>query len=280
MKGLKKFASALAPLALAFALHGCGGSSGGGPTAPGSGPPVGTVADLSRMVSGAFVAGSVLPTNADTTASLLGTMNVDGLRAAAALFISPTSGLQDAGTVTTRTGLVLPGSETALDKAQLTVSGFVQTVYSTLASHPLGVVLPFDGTSRHKFTVSGSSAVAAFSDSVTSVTLPVVTAPAPAASVSRAADLAVTWSDAGADTTVYCLAAVQSFADSTKFAIGALTLDTAGSCTIPTARLSLLPAGNARLSLARFRLVHHSIAGGRKVDLVSEAATTRSLTLN
>ena len=232
------------------------------------------------MISSTLVAGAVLPTNVDTTASLLGAMNVDGLRAAAALFLSATTGLQDAGTVTVRTGAALPGAEAALDKLQLTVMGFLQSAYTTLPSHPLGVVLPFDGTSRHRFTVGGSTSVMAFADSVTSVTLPVVSAPSPGATINRATGLAVLWTDAGTDTTLYCLAVVHSLTDSSKIAISDLVRDVDGACAVGSARLSALPAGNARFSLARFRLVHHTAAGGRKVDLVSEAATTRSVTLN
>ncbi len=273
-------ASAIGTLALLATLAGCGGGgSGDAPTGPVL-PPSGTAQDLANMISGSFVAGAVLPTNVDTTASLLATMNVNGLRAGLVLLLSPTTGLQDGGAISLRTGLAGSTSETALDKLQLRVSGLIQTVYTTLPSHPLGVVLPFDATTHHRFTVPGGTGVTAFEDSVLSVTLPAIASPAASATVSRAADLVVSWSNAGADTTVYCLALVRSQVDTTMGAISALVRDPDAQTTITTARLSTLPAGAARLALARFRLVHHSVAGGRKADLVSEAVETRSITLN
>jgi hypothetical protein len=267
---------ASAACALLLILPGCGGGSS--PTGP-TGPPTGTAAELAALIATSFIAGTLPPTNVDTTASFLATVNVNGLRASTVLFISPTTGLQDAGTVSVWTGATA-NTQTDLDKRQLVVSGILQTLYTTVTNHPLGINLPFDGTSFHRFTVSGSGSVPAFADSVLSVTLPAISAPSPGANVSRASDLTVSWSNAGSDTTIYCLAAVRSQSDSSTIAISTLVRDADGSTVIPAARLGAIPAGSAWLVLARFRLVHHAISGGRKLDLVCEAVETRAITLN
>ena len=265
-----------AALALLAIAAGCGkGSKVAGPAAP-----VGTIADLQRAIASAYVAGSVLPTNVDTTASLLATVDVDGLRAAAALFLY-LGNLADAGAVSARVNApVGPGvAESALDELSVNVSGLYQYVYTSLTAHPLGINLPFDGASYHRFTVAGSGSFPAFVDSVQSVAMITVSAPAASETVSRAADLAVIWSNAGADTTVYVICAVSSQVDTAKVAFGTLVRDVAGAAVVPTARLAALPAGAARLSVARYRLVYHA-EGGRAVGLACEAAQTRNLTLN
>lgn len=260
------------------ALVGCGKS----PTTP-TQPAIriGTFTDLTAMISASYPSGSQLPSNLDTTANILAGINVDGFSGSVALFPILSSGfltLSDAGTVTVRTGLGPAKSLTALDKLQLNVAATIHTVYTTLISHPLDLALAFDGTTYHAFTTSGTGAVPAMSDSVKSVTLPTISAPTLGANVSRAADLSVTWSDAGTDSTVYIMAFVGSDVDTTKFAAAALSRDQNGSVTVPSSQLSLMPNGAARLLLVRFRLVRRDLAG-RNIDLISEAVRRRAVVL-
>ncbi len=260
------------------ALVGCG-KSPTTPTQPAI--PTGTFNDLTAMISRSYPSGGQLPTNLDTTANILAGINVEGRAGAVALFPILSSGfvtLSDAGTVTVRTGLGPAKSLTVLDRLQLNVAATIHTVYTTLLSHPFDLALAFDGTTSHAFTTSGTSAVPAMNDSVKSVTLPTISAPSPGANVSRAADLTVSWGDAGTDSTVYIMAFVGSQVDTTQFAAAALTRDSNGSLNVPSVQLALMPNGNAELLLVRFRLVRRALAG-RKIDLISEAVRRRSVVL-
>ncbi len=268
------FAAAAALLAALLGLAGCGSSSH--TTAPT--PPAGnTLADLRAMLASTVVPGTVLPPNADTTATLLATMDVDGLRAASATFVVGAS-LAQAGTVSVEGNSGGGGGEIDLDRLTVNYGG-TQSTYTTLVSHPLGVNLAFDGSTFHRFTATGSATVSALVDSIRAVTLPTLATPAASADVPRASDLAVTWSDAGTDTTVYVIAAVGSTVDSAKIALGVLVRDVAGATSIPAARLGALPAGNATLAVTRYRLAYHT-PGGRKVGLACMGTRTRALTLN
>lgn len=257
---------------------GCGKS----PTTPTTpGVPTGTLDDLAVMITRSFPAGSELPTTLDTTANILAGINVEGFGGSVAAFPVLSGGfltLSDAGSVRVRTGLGAARTMTALDKLQLRVAGTVQTIYTTLISHPLGLALAFDGNTYHSFTVSGTAAVPALVDSVRSVTLPSLSAPSPGASASRATNLAVSWSDASTDSTVYMMVFVGSQVDTTKYAAAALVRDLAGSASVPAAQLSQLPNGAARLTAVRFRLVRRNL-GVRKVNLISEAVRLRDPTL-
>ena len=151
-------------------------------------------------------------------------------------------------------------------------------VYSSIPNLPHGLPIAFDGVLQHRFQVSGTAAFPALLDSVQSVALPVVTSPAAAAGVHRNADLAVTWSDAGTDSTIYVQCVVRSDADTTRLAWGQLVRDAAGATIVTTAQLSGLAAGSARLSVGRYRLLHH-LNGSHKVNLVCEATELRAVTL-
>lgn len=259
------------------ALAGCGGKSGGpaGPTIP-----TGTIDDLFALLDQAVVAGAVVPTNLDTAAtSLLYSLEVDGKRGATALFVQLTTASQtllDAGEVTIAP---VASGTVALGKHQLSVTGLLQTVYTTFITRPAGILLPFDGTTFHRFAVSGSGAVAAFTDSVKSVTAPAVASPAAGAVVDSLADLTVTWSNPGSDTTVYVICELRSNVDSTRFAAATIARDVDGSAVVPQARLLPLPPGPATLSVARYRLAPRLIAG-RVTAIVCESATTRGVTMN
>ncbi len=274
--------SARAPLARLLAaalLAACAAGCGSASKTSGPGAHVGTQQDVANMLDTAYVRGALPPPNADGSASLLAAMDVHGLRAAAALFVSG-SGFPSAGTVSVRTTPpAQPPQDVALDVLTTDYQGSPAYAYTTLVSHPLGVALAFDGAAYQRFTVSGSAAVPAFVDSVQSVTVPAVSAPADAAAAPRGSDLVVAWSDAGADTTVYVTCAVTSLVDSSQVAVGTLVRDVAGTATIPAARLGALPAGAARLAVARYRLVYHVLAGHR-TGLASEGTTVQGLTLN
>lgn len=267
---------ALAAALLLTLATGCGSS---GSTAPG-GPPTGTVAELLALIDRAIVPGAVLPQHVDTTAAYVATMDVEGFEAAFALFPTTLSPqvvqFSDAGAVSVRTGP--PLAETAFDKQQLVVNGFTMNVYSTLPSHPAGLALVFDGAVQHRFTVGGSSAVAAFSDSVLSVSRPPITAPAAAATVTRASGLAISWTPMGSDSTVYITAAVTSMVDSSLSVFATIARDLDGTTSVGGGVLSNLPPGAARLSLARSRIVRRS-AGARLVNLICEAVSTRTIEL-
>jgi hypothetical protein len=158
------------------------------------------------------------------------------------------------------------------------VSQKSQTVYTTFRQHPLGIALVFDGTAFHRTTVTGSADFPAFVDSVRSVAPIHASAPASGANVSRAADLTVTWTPMGSDTTVYVACGVASRVGP-QSAIAALARDVDGAATVRASALAGLPAGAARVGLARYRLVYHPV-GTRKVGLASESVEWTPLTLN
>lgn len=263
--------------AASLIASGCGGSSSS--TGP-SGPPTGTISELFALIDRSVISGAVLPTDIDTTAAILGALEVEGFRAAVGFFptfLSPQlAQFSDAGVVSLRTGG--SGGETALDKQQLVVSGFTMSIYSTLPSHPTGISLAFDGTTQHRFTVGGSSSVAAFTDSVKSVSKPVITAPAPGATITRASGLTLDWTAMGADTTVYVTGLIVSQVDSTFAAAATIARDVDGTTSIASGPLSGLPPGPARLTLARYRILRRD-AGARRINLVSEAVSLRTLEL-
>lgn len=264
-------------LSLAAALAGCGGSSSTtGPT----GPPTGTFNDLLALIDRSLITGAALPTDLDSTAAILGTVSVEGARGALALFptfLTPTvAQFSDAGIVSVRTGP--SGGETALDKQQLVVSGFTMNIYSSVPSHPAGIPLAFDGTTQHRFTVSGSTSVVAFVDSVLSVSQPVLTTPAPGATITRSAGLPIEWTAMGTDTTVYVTAVIVSMVDSSFSAAATIARDVEGRATIDAGPLTTLPIGAARLSVARYRLKRRD-AGARRVNLVCESVALRTLEL-
>ena len=279
MRCIRPLARHLAlPILFAATLLATGCGSGGG-TAP-NGPPIGTASELFALIDRSVISGAVLPTDIDTTAAIIGALDVEGFRAAVAFFptfLSPQLvQFSDAGVVSLRTGP--SGGETALDKQQLVVSGFTMNIYSTLPSHPAGIVLAFDGTTQHRFTVGGSSSVTAFTDSVKSVSQPAITSPGPAATITRASGLTLDWTPMGADTTVYVTGLIVSQVDSTLAAAATIARDVDGTTTIPSGRLTGLPPGPARLTLARYRILRRD-AGARRVNLVSEAVSLRTLEL-
>lgn len=265
----------LAALCLAAALAGCGGS--GKSVAPPL--PYGTLADVRAMVKRTYVPGTVLPPNADTTARLIAFMNVNGISGAAAVFVSGSS-LADAGTVTVRTHPLGSGvAEVALDKASLWYDGNRQYAYTTLPSHPLGLALPEDGIAYQRMTVGGNAGWPTFADSVRSVVVPQLALPGIGSNNLRNLDLQVSWSDPGADSTVYVICALTSEVDSTLSVTGTLARDTAGGAIISYRQLVPLPAGGATLAVTRYRLVYHAVSG-HSVGIASTGTTLRHIILS
>ena len=262
-------------LLLPAVLAGCGGSSKS--VAPHV--PSGTLADVRAMVKRTRVPGTVLPPNADTTASLIAFMNVSGTSGVSAVFVSGSS-FADAGTVTVRTHPLGSGVvEVALDRASLSYEGSLQYAYTTLVSHPLGLALLDDGIAYERVTVGGNSAWPAFADSVRSVVLPQLGAPGIGSNNVRSLDLQVAWSDPGADSTVYVICAITSEVDSTATVTGTLGRDTAGGAIISYRQLVPLPAGGATLAVTRYRLVYHAV-GGHSVGIASTGTTLRHIILS
>jgi hypothetical protein len=266
-------------VALAFlaagALAGCGRKH---PSAPG--PTGGTPDDFARLVQASYVSGAVLPTTLETQSSLLVTLDVEGVAVGAALFRSGTIYVA-AGTVAVRVNprtFAWPTVDT-LARQSVPVYNTPWFVYSSVPNLPALVPVVFDGVTRHHFEVSGTAAFPAFEDSVLSVARPVLSAPAAFAGVPRDADLAVSWSDAGTDSTVYVLCMLRSEVDTSRVAFGDLVRDQSGATSFPAPRLGVLPAGAARLSVARYRIARRT-NGALPVNLVCEATVLRALTLN
>ena len=261
-----------ATLAL-LALGSCGKSSKS--TAPVVPPSLTLGAAVRLFVPPSFTT----PAGLDTTASLLATTSLDGSRTGLAVFVSGAR-LVDAGQVYLRTlkaGVSDPDS-ILLVKLAGTLQGSTYVGYVTSPYTTEGIKIPFDGALSHVWNVKGSSAIPAFIDSVQSVTDVTVTAPIDNASVPRSSDLMVTWSDAGSASDVYVGAVVIASSDTTRHVAGNVMLSSAGSLAVPTARLALLPAGNATLAISRFRLVYKTL-GGHPTGFLVEAVKRHPIVL-
>lgn len=236
---------ALPALLVALALASCG-SDGGSPVGPPPTPPA--PINLVRLLQSILPDGYPLPTDIDTTASLLVALQTPTGQLAAAGFISGGTSV-NAGTVSVRAleGAVFDSS--TLSVLSLPFEGRLVNLYVAIPPP----TLPFDGITQHVWKASGAPQFPAFTDSVRSVEPADVTAPAPGAVVTRASGMAVTWSDAGADPAVQVVASVRSEVDTTRFALAAAA-DPAGTLTIPAGSLGGLPAGAARVTVARARL--------------------------
>jgi hypothetical protein len=258
---------ALVLLAL-LPLGGCGGKSS--PTAPG---PIQTLS-LRQALDAALPSIVPVPVNLDTTASVLVTLHVPGLKGAGAAFVN-NGQLVDAGGVWIHSA--------AVDSVQLakTVAGSgTLIIYSTLTgAPPPNVNIAFDGLAYHVFRVGGSISVPAFADSVKSVDDLNVSAPLDNATVPGSGALTVTWSDAGTDTSVKVVATVIANSDTTRKAAAAAVPDPDGTVQIPAVAMMHLPPGPARLSVARYRLVYKT-AGGRNTGFACETIDVRNLILN
>ncbi len=273
---MKRLTATLFPFALLASLllfAGCG--KGSRATAPAGN---GTPDDFNSLLKQSYVPGTMIPTTLNPAAHVLATLEVGDVRAAFAFF-QQAGVFVDAGRV--QLGRQRPIAWTGPDtlvRQSVPVNGTPFYAYSTIPALPDMPSLVFDGSRYHLFRVTGSADVAAFDDSVQSVSRPTVTAPAAAATVLLTDSLVVTWSDAGSDTTVYVLCGLRSQVDSTKAVTARLVRDADGRTSFTSARLGTLAAGPATLAVARFRLVH-DIVGGDAVDILCEATEVRSVTL-
>ena len=260
---------------LVAVLAGCGKTVGSN----GPGAHVGTLQDVENMVDTCYIRGALAPPNADVSASLLATMDVDGVMGAAAVFVSGAA-FPSAGTVSVRANLPGGPADVTLYQVSTGYQGSTAYAYTSRLNHPLGLDLTFDGTAYHRFTATGSADFPAFVDSVKSVRPPAVTSPADGGTHARSADLVVLWSDVGTDSTVYVTGTLVSGSDTTKVAVSTLTRDTNASALIPASRLAALPLGSATLTLARYRLTYHTEGTTHKTGLACEAAVRRTVVLD
>ncbi|MBI1799972.1 MAG: hypothetical protein HYR73_09860 [Candidatus Eisenbacteria bacterium] len=271
---------AFAPWISTAALVGLGASGCGksGSTAPPAAPASLT---LNQALHAALPATITVPENLDTTASVLVTLHFpEGLKGAGAAFESGGQ-LVEAGAVWIRTTKLVGGGLDSVQFARTVTSsgGHTLIIYSTLATAPPSVVnIPFDGITFHVFRVTGSTSIPAFVDSVRSVDDLNLTAPAEADSVTRSAGLTVSWSDAGSDPTVMVGATVIAGSDSTLRAASDAASDPTGTLLVPAARLMALPAGAARVAVARYRLVYQP-EGSLSIGFVCESVEVRNVTL-
>lgn len=269
---MHRTARLIAPVALMLGfVWGCGGSSTAPPAAPSS-------ETLTQALKTVLPATVTVPSNVDTTASLLFTLHIVPAKAAGAAF--ETGGqLVDAGNAWIRTVSVATLDSVQLTETIAATGGRMITVYGALLGAPGSHDLPFDGSKFHVFHVAGSAAISAFIDSVKSVDDLDITAPSEGAAIPKSGGLTVTWSDGGADTAVKVAATVIAGTDSTLRAAADVVSDPAGTLQIPAGRLNLLPNGPARLAIARYRLTY-SVEGTHAVGMVCETVEVRNVTLN
>jgi hypothetical protein len=261
--------------ALAAFSAGCGKST--------SSVTPGTAASLTlrQALNTALPATVFVPANVDTTASLMVTLHLaGGLRGAGAAFMNGPQ-LWNVGNVWVRTTKLLVPAQ--LDSVLLAITngtfgGNSLVLYSTIGgTSPADLRIPFDGAAYHVFHVSGAAPFSAFIDSVQSVADVNVESPADGDSVTRAGGLTVTWAgptDAG----VFVTATVIASTDSTVRAAATAVADPAQTAQVPAGQLTHLPAGAARVAVARYRLVYKT-DGTQSVGFVTESITVKSVIL-
>jgi hypothetical protein len=150
-------------------------------------------------------------------------------------------------------------------------------LYTSVPNLPALPPIAFDGVAFHHFKLSGSPQCAAFEDSVLSVSRAVISEPASGAIVPRNSDLVVSWSNAGADPNVRILCFVVSSVNS-DIAPGLSAPDPDGTSGIEHEALEVLPAGSARLTVVRYRVVDR-MNGPIGLHLKCEAIARVPLTL-
>jgi hypothetical protein len=256
-------------------VGGCGGSSKNT-----TAPAVGTTEDLVALIVSLVPPEFVLPSNVESGSSLLATMDVESKIQAFAALRNGNNFVNGGDVFSSGRGPSDPPEtvEVGLDVRSTPVNSVEQFVYSTLPSHPAGLVLAFDGTTPHRFRVTGSAAYPARIDSVLSVTPVNPAEPTSGAAVPRASDLVVTWRDGGTDTTVYVGAMVYRTADPTQRRLSGVVRDSDGQLTLKSAALMALPAGATTLAVVRFRLRYVG-AGVSRTGLLVEAGDARPIDL-
>lgn len=256
--------------ALLAALAGCSGKrTPVTPVIPG--PPAGS--DYARILAAKMPSTFVLPSNVDTSATLLFSTDIDGSELAGALFRNGAH-LVNAGQVFVRKSLAgAVADSTELDTLYFTFGGAPRTIYTTQKANPFGLDLPFDGATRHIFGVEGSGAFPALIDSIVSVRDAFITEPVLHGFYPKSQDLTISWSNPGTDTTVYVTASIAMIPDTTTRLVTGTVRDVGGQLVISSSALQTMPAGHATLAVARYRLEYRTIAGRRVGVLCSDVAT-------
>jgi len=208
--------------------------------------------------------------------SHLVTADVDGTPVAVAL-VEVGSRYVDLGTVQAGQSPTMPAPVDTLVRRSVVVQGAPWFLYTSLPNLPALPPIAFDGVAEHHFRVSGSADFGAFSDSILSVKLPVISVPTAGAIVPRNSNLVVTWSDASADTSVHVFAFVRSNVDSSIGPGVGDWRDPDGRATVDFVH-SYLPAGSARLIVIRYRFVTRTI-GQVGLEVKCEGVVHRMLTL-
>jgi hypothetical protein len=253
------------------AAAGCGDKG----SDPGQGSQQDWIALLASVVPSEFV----LPSNADANAGLVASMDVEGKVHSIGVLRNGINFVNAGDVWSSGRGASDPPetTEVRLDVRSTPVNGVAQFVYSTMPSHPSGIVLAFDGTTDHRFRVTGSHQYPALIDSVQSVTAVNPTAPSSGATVVRSGGLAVTWVG-GADTTVYVGAMVYRTSVPTQRQLAGVVRDADGALDIPSATLLAMPPGNTTLVVVRFRLRYVG-SGSFRTGLLVEAGDARPIVL-
>ena len=242
-------------LAAALAAAGCGKSSST-PTTPGT--CTGTITDLTLKVNQAIPVGAVIPAGLDTAAVVF-SIRVDSLTVpvatgASALLVERAALLRltSGGTVTVQSGAL--SQEMFDDSLCVLQLGSEAHVYSTFTSATgATLALPFDGTSYHRFVVSGGE-FPAFTDSVRSLPPVQITAPVANYVQDDTTTLNITWAPSTTDTTVRVLCQLRD--SSNAFVRSVDVADAAGSARILGAAVAALPSHtNIVLTVARYRAV-------------------------
>lgn len=221
----------------------------------------GTAGDFYRLWEDSFVEGAEFFTTGGDPAGQLVSMDVDGLPFAAGLIaVGPDHARRyvDAGTVQVWQSPPLAGGVDTLARRSVPVRGTPWYLYTSAPNLPALPPIAFDGVTRHHFKLTGATEVGAFEDSILSVKRPVLSAPAMGATVPRNVDLIVRWSDASTDTSVRVFGFVWSANDSGLAPGVGDARDPDGQAKIDFSH-AYLPAGAARLTVIRYRVLHRTI---------------------
>ena len=231
------------------------------PTSPVVPPNRDTPGGFYKLWQESFVEGAEFFTTGGDPGIQVVSMDVEGLPFAAGVFaVGPqySPRYADAGRVRVWQSPPVSGGVDTLARRSVLINGTRWYLYSSAANLPALPPITFDGVTRHHFEVTGSGEVGAFEDSIQSVKRPVISAPVVGATVSRNTDLIVRWSDAGTDTSVRVFGFVWSANDSVLAPGVGDARDPDGQARVDFSH-SYLPAGAARLTVIRYRVVHRTI---------------------
>lgn len=243
-------------------------------------PRISTPGGFYGLWENSFVDGAEFFTTGGDPATQIVSMDVEGLPFVAGLFaVGPEYDPRyvDAGTVRVWQSPPLAGGVDTLARRSALLQGTPWYLYTSKPNLPALPPIAFDGLARHHFKVSGSGEIPAFEDSILSVKRPVISAPAVGATVPRNTDLVVRWSDAGTDTSVRVFGFVWSANDSFLAPGVGDARDPDGQARVDFSH-AYLPAGGARLTVIRYRVVHRTV-GTTGVVLKCEGIVHQTLLL-